>query len=232
MSNNFRKLLFVFVLLFTGTEIFAQQVDSTHLEKFKGFKTPKFPSAQNVLKTNLIPIFIGQIPICGEIRITYERMIWHNQSISVGASYNFPSLFLVLMPKLINPMQATLSQYSLRGARIIFGYRYYPLSAEAPKGFFFGPYFSYNFVRLQERHGNGSYAVLHYVNASLVLGYQAKFGKHIFLEFFGGLGYKRNFETDYDSHTRQTSTNDIYNQKFPYFRNVKLALQMNVGYGW
>ena len=142
MKSNFRNILVAFAFLLTGSTIFGEQSDTLEIKKFKGFKTPQFPSALNVLKTNLIPIFIGQIPVCGEIRLTYERMIWHNQSISVGGSYNFPSLLLLVMPAIINPKHATLSKYSIRGGRIIFAYRYYPLGTEAPKGFFFGPYLS------------------------------------------------------------------------------------------
>lgn len=232
MNKNLRTILFVFVILFSRSQLFSATSDSLQIKKFKGFKTPKFPSAQNVLKTNIIPILIGQIPYCGELRLTYERMIWHNQSISLGVSYNFPNLFLFVMPAVLNPKHANLSKYSLRGARFTFAYRYYPFGSEAPKGFFFGPYLSYNFVKLQERHGNGSYQMLNYANASLVCGYQFKFGNHVFLELFGGVGYRKNFEQDYDSQTRQTYTGDIYNKKFPQLKNVKFALQMNLGYGF
>ncbi|HLP22196.1 MAG TPA: DUF3575 domain-containing protein, partial [Chitinophagales bacterium] len=204
-------LLFLLVMLGVVLPAYAQktETDTSATRRFKGFRTPRFPSADNVIKSNLIPILFGQIPLCGEIRVTYERMIWHNQSISLGASYNFPNLFAFVMPAIINPNRTTLKRYSLRGARITFGYRYYPLSSEAPKGFFFGPYFSYNFVRIQERHGNGSYELVNYINGSLICGYQAKFGKHIFFEVFGGLGYKRNFSVFYDSRSKDKFTEDL-----------------------
>ncbi len=232
MNRIFRILFLVSVFTAIGISGYSQDVDSVRISNFRGFQTPKFPTAQNVFKFNIIPVFLGQIPLCGELRLTYERMIAYNHSLTLGASYNFPNLLLFVMPAAINPKQATLSKYSMRGARFIFGYRYYPLKAAAPKGFFFGPYFSYNFVKIQERHGNGSFAIINYANASLICGYQAKLSKHLFFEFFGGLGYKRNFEVDYDAFTKQKSTGDLYNEKIPYFRNVKFCLQVNMGYGF
>jgi hypothetical protein len=231
MKSNVRNLLFVFVLLLSASAVFAQ-VDSAEIKKFKGFRTPKFSSADNVVKSNLIPIVMGQIPICGEIRITYERMIWHKHSLTLGGSYNFPNLLLFAMPAAVNPMRATMQRYSMRGGRITFGYRYYPLSDEAPKGFFFGPWFSYNFVRIKEKRGDGSYADIIYTSANVIAGYQARFGKHIFFEVFGGLGYKHNYESDYDAKSKQFVKADLYNKKIPYFRNVKVVMQINLGYGW
>src|ERR1700741_339271 len=131
MKSNVKNLLCVLVAWFCAFSAIGQTEDSSEVKKFKGFRTPKFASADNVIKSNLIPIAIGQRPLCGEIRITYERMIWHNHSLTIGGSYNFPSLLLVAMPAAINPMRATMSKYSMRGGRIILGYRYYPLSKEA-----------------------------------------------------------------------------------------------------
>ncbi|MDB5283070.1 MAG: hypothetical protein JWO06_2145 [Bacteroidota bacterium] len=198
---------------------------------FQGFKAPKLPGIQHVIKSNIIPVLIGQIPYCGELRVTYEHMITHNQSISAGFAYNFPNLFLLLATAQ-NGSNSLFHTYSMRGARADIGYRFYPLKEEeAPEGLFFGPYISYNFVKIAEKHGD-NYQVVNYFNASGVAGYQFMFDGFS-LEVFGGLGYRNNFILKYDSHINQTYTTGlpvvIDLGKFKY---VKIVAQINFGYAF
>lgn len=232
-------VLIVALFFLLPVSLFSQNLPNLEKkEEFEGFKERKLPFKQNIIKSNLIPVLVGQIPLCGELRFTYERMLTHNQSITLGASYNFPNLLLFVMPAITNPNNRTLKDYSMRGGRLTLGYRFYPLKRRhAPNGLFFGPYGSFNFVKIKERKGNGDYLMYCYSNVSLILGYQFHLRKGVFMEFFGGLGYRKNFAVEYDSYYKTNTKYDIDNKIKPplvgsWFNYVKLSLQMNIGFGW
>lgn len=216
--------------LSTGFALMAQEdVDSSGFEGFtsKG----RMPYKQNVIKFTPVPFLIGQIPYCGEIRLTYERMISYNHSLLLGASYNYPNIILLMMSAVADPPGTGFKSYSLRGGRLMLGYRYYPLkSREAPEGFYFGPYFSYNFVKIMERKGDESYEMLNYVNGSLVAGYQIEMRDGWFCDFMGGLGYRYNFIRSYDARTNRMFTSQM--EGIPGIKNIKLVVQINFCYGF
>ncbi len=232
-------ILIVALFFLLPANLFSQNLPNLEKkEEFEGFKERKLPFKQNIIKSNLIPVFVGQIPICGELRFTYERMLTHNQSVTIGVSYNFPSLLLFVMPAITNPNNRTLKDYSMRGGRLTLGYRFYPLKRRhAPNGLFVGPYGSFNFVKIKERHGNGDYELFCYANASAILGYQFHLRKGVFMEFFGGIGYRKNFDVYYDAHYKTYQRKDMAAVIKPplvgdWFNSVKLSLQMNIGFGW
>ncbi len=225
--GKIRKCIILIVLpVFACATAFSQDTLG-----FKGFTTPKFPYKQNVIKSCPVPILVGQIVVCGELRLMLEHMITHNQSLSIGASYNFPNLFL-LMITAASKNRSIFKHLSMRGARVMAGYRYYPLrSKKAPDGFFFGPYFSYNFVNIREKHGSNNYEVINYLDAGIIAGYQFIAGNHFSLEGFGGFGYRDNFILNYNAHLNKTYTTFIP-QIIPAFEHVKFFLQMNLGYAF
>ncbi len=234
MNKIYRNAVSLFVLFFfLPLFIFSQETEADSLD-FEGFEERKLPFKENVIKSNIIPVIAGQIPFCGELRFTYERMLSHNQSVTLGLSYNYPSLLLFVLPAIFNPTNSILSEVSMRGGRVTFGYRFYPLKRkEAPEGFFAGVYGSYNFVKLKLRNGNGSYSVLNYANGSAIAGYQFLLSqKGVFLELFGGVGYRKNFIIDYDAHYRTTTRRDYVIFENNPFKNVKVILQINIGYGF
>ncbi len=198
---------------------------------FEGFKEPKkLPYKLNVVKASPMPFFIGQIPYCGEIRITYERMLASHHSLLLGGSYNYPNVILLVMSAVSDTAQS-FKDFSLRGGRVMFGYRFYPIKRQsAPKGLFFGPYVSYNFVKIKQRKGNGSYDLINYLNADMVVGYQFEMGHSVFMEFMGGIGYRNNWGVYYDARLNRSERYDIYDIKF--LKNVKFLLQVNFGYGF
>ncbi len=226
-------ILIVALFFLLPVNLLAQNLPNLEKKReFRGFKDRKLPFKQNVIKSNLIPILMGQIPLCGELRFTYERVLSHNQSLTIGASYNFPNLFLFVMPAVSNPGRTTLKDYSLRGGRITLGYRFYPLkNKSAPNGLFFGPYGSFNFVKIKPRHGNGDFETWNYADACLILGYQFHMRKGVFMEFFAGLGYRKNFIRHYSAHFKTTTEEEYYVIKTP-VPNFKALLQMNIGFGW
>ena len=219
-------LCFAFVVL-TAMRGYGQ--DTTG---FQGFKTPKLPYKQNVLKSNVIPIFDGQIFYCSELRLTYEHLITHNQSISAGVSYNFPNIFLLMATAHLG-QGSVFHTLSMRGARGILSYRIYPLKdTNAPEGFFVGPYVSYNFVKIAEKNGNSSYEVINYFNASGIAGYQYLVDGFS-IEVFGGLGYRDNFISNYDSRLNKSYTSSLpIVLNLGKFKYVKLVAQINLGYAF
>lgn len=206
---------------------------------FVGFaKPPKVAERQNVIKTSPVPLLIGQIPFCGELRITYERAITRHHSVLVGFSYSYPGIVLALASAM-DTLGFKVSDYSINGFRGMLGYRWYPLKKkkEAPAGFFVGPYASYNVVTIKLRNGNGSRENLHYANISLVTGYQIVKKNGFTFEFFGGLGYKNNFITGYNANSNRYISaqplNTVGGPGVPAFiNNVKLTLQINMGYAF
>lgn len=216
----------------------AQQQDE--LQGFQGFSTPKPMRNAGILKFSIIPIFEGQIDFTGELRVTYEHKIAKRQSITIGASYDYPN-FILLAISNAHPgrggrhgggygRSAGFNSVSVEGGRITLGYRYYPLKKlEGLKGFFVGPYLSFNSVNMRQKSNSQNYEVINYADATPITGYQFVFAKHFELEFFGGIGYKNNFVAHYN-----TAANDVYRQyaipQLPGMTHVKLVAQMNLGY--
>ena len=218
--------------------VHAQQDE---LQGFQGFSAPKPMHNQGILKFSAIPLFEGQIAYTGEIRVIYERKLAKRQSITLSASYDFPNFILLAIGKRLSGggrrggggrggRGASLNSVSVEGGRIAVGYRYYPLKKqEGLKGFFVGPYLSYNAVNIRDKSNAQNFEVVNYADVCGITGYQFII-KHFELEFFGGLGYKNNFV----SHYNQTANaiNDQYTLKIPALDNVKFVLQMNFGYAF
>lgn len=222
-----RSLLLAFSVctLFT---LCAQDADTLG---FSGFKQVRFAQKQNLIKASAVPFFMGQIPYCGEFRITYERMLTHNQSLSVGFSYNYPNP-IFLLSALLDTGQTLFKAYSFRGARGTFGYRFYPFKEmDAPDGIYFGPYVSYNFVRIKERNGNGSYLDLNYFNAGGIIGYQIKADDNLYFDIFTGIGYRKNFWVEFDARTNRRKVYDTQ-PLIPALQHVKFYLQINAAYAF
>lgn len=225
-----RSLFLCTVLLLFALCAASQDADTSTIE-FQGFKEKKMPYKQNVVKFSPIPLLFGQINFCGELRVTYERMLTHNQSLSLGVSYNYPSLPLMITTSM-SQSGNIFKGLSVYGARGTIAYRFYPLkSREAPEGFFVGPLVSYNFVQIREKNGSGSFVNINYFNANAVCGYQVEFGKGVMMEFVGGLGYKRNFSVSYDASTKQRSTRELEGI-LPPVKNVKVVLFINLCYAF
>lgn len=217
---------FILLLLFSGA-VHSQNADTSG---FQGFKEVQLPQQQNLFKVGTTSFLVGQILFCGELRLMYERMLTHNQSLLATVSYNYPSPFL-LLGGIFQGKNSIVGQYSIRGGRIALGYRFYPLKKfVGPEGLFFGPYLSYNFAKIKERHGAGDYWTINNWNANMVVGYQLQVADHWYLEAFTGLGYKNAYWFTYDAAHNRSSSEPYYLIK-P-FRNVNLCGQFNIAYAF
>jgi hypothetical protein len=230
--KHYPALLLSMLLMCCFTALHAQdeEIDSTGAG-FEGFRTEKrkMPEHANVFKVSPVPFFVGQIPICGEMRLTYERIIAPGHSLVLGGAYNYPNIFLLVMSAVADTAVG-FKDYSFRGGRGIFGYRFYPLKGKtAPEGFYVGPYFSYNFVKVKEKGGNDDFYAYHYVNGSVVAGYQLHLRGRVYMDFMGGLGYRNNFIVEYDSRTQRRVRYEM--EGIPFIKNVKLVIQYNLCFG-
>jgi hypothetical protein len=200
LTSPKRYLLFVCLLL-AQLFAFSQKEEANDSIAFSGFKDPKLPGHYNVIKFNPIPLVMGQmflaVPASGELRINYERMITHNQSITIGGSLIFPGPLWAVARSL--DTTATFKRFNYIGGRATFGYRFYPAKKmKAPEGFFFGPMFSYSFVKITDKQSKDWNGV-HRFNASLIAGYQVLVAKNFYIETVIGLGYQRYWMQEYDS---------------------------------
>ena len=75
------------VWVFMFIQASAQQDE---FQDFKGFSAPKSSHNSGLLKADLIPLLLGQMPFTGELRLTYERQITKNRSLTIGASLQLP----------------------------------------------------------------------------------------------------------------------------------------------
>ena len=212
------------------------------MQGFQGFVAPKPMQNAGILKFSAVPIFEGQIDFTGEFRITYERKIAKRQSITIGISYDYPNFILLAIGNAFgrgggrhsggSSSGANLNTVSVEGGRITLGYRYYPLKKqEGLKGFFVGPYLSYNVVNIREKDNSQNYELVNYFNASAITGYQFVFKNHFELEFFGGLGYKNNFVLHRNQEANQIYGSYVFAQGGA-LKYVKLVMQMNFGYAF
>lgn len=239
--KNTSTLLLVIIMVCMAVGAFAQNTDTTG---FIGFKNPgKILDRVNVIKTSPVPFIVGQIPYCGEFRLTYERVLAEHHSITVGGSLNYPGALMLVLQATDTTGQFKAKDYSIIGGRFTLGYRYYPFTKrrQAPKGFFVGPYASYNVAVIKLKGGNGSSEGINFFNVCAILGYQIVKKNGFSFEFFGGIGYKNNFVKEYNAHYGTTTTSS-----FPSFiavpsptggvlkgvDHLKFALQINMGYAF
>jgi hypothetical protein len=223
MRQIIRLIPVIFILsLVLSTHLYGQ-VDSD--TGFVGFKAPKLAYKSSAIKIGTIPLLVGEIPYCGEIRITYEHSIASNQSLLLGVSYDFPSITLLIASM---QMGSGIGGFSWRGGRVMLGYRWYPLKdAKAPQGFYAGPLLSGNFLNIKDKQNAATYETMDYLNASMVTGYQVLAHNGFTFDIFGGLGYRDNF----------ISHDSGVGLPVPFilgsgFQHVKVTAQVNLGYSF
>ena len=184
---------------------FAQK-DSLHKKQFK-----------NVVRYN-----ISGAMLFGADRyivLGYERVTWRNQSISINGG-------LATLPKLIsintNLFRIEKDQKNT-GYNVSVDYRFYPLKDNkhpAPRGIYFGPYFSHNAFHRENRWQFINSANTSYVETKadfkintfgFEVGYQFIFWKRVTLDLVmvgPGWGYY-NYKVSLDGNLDLTSRSDL-----------------------
>jgi hypothetical protein len=133
-----RKYIGVMMLLLAGS-VWAQDADSTKPAKKDWLNfLIKEEYGKNVVKYNVMPTFMFGEP--RNAAVSYERVTWAGQSISVGGGYlTFP----YFMGRMGNVADVTVTQNS--GFIGMIDYRFYLKKHNkrpAPNGIYIGPYYS------------------------------------------------------------------------------------------
>jgi hypothetical protein len=232
MTKKFSFSLCLFFLC-GGWIVFAQETDSVYVphKKIKTFKEVYRSAAfNNVIKFSPVSPIIGQIPVAGELRMVYERFINYNNSLTIGASFNYISIPYKLLELVAD---TTGVRMQLWGGRGQVGYRYYPLKQkDAPDGLWLGPIASYNYARISNVRGNGSYIDYHFINAGFIVGYQVQMRRNWFFEAFSGLGYRNNFGVYRDGISGRIQRYNLAITPLPFLQHVKFYLAVHFGYAF
>jgi len=188
------------------------------------------PQFKNVIRYNLSgPMVFGW---SNYIIFGYERVLWKNHTISLNAgTVKFPKI-LYISTSLFDLQKDERNS----GVHFSFDYRFYPIKDNkypAPRGVYFGPYYSYNrFLRESEwSFKNNSNRTFVKTQSTFVistvgfqLGYQFVLWKRIALDIVAvgpGCGFY-NFETTVDGGLDLNERTDLFGgvkdfitQKFP-----------------
>jgi hypothetical protein len=214
---------FLLLLFFAAALLSRAGAQSSDTIGFKGFRAHKMPRYVNIVKASPVSYLWGQIPFTGELRLSYERMLTHNQSVTAGFSYNYLNPFFAVAFALGGKIPFPIS---MQGARVQAGYRFYPIKKlEAPEGFFFGPHVSYSFVKVKDRAIQYTEYFISYFNVNLLAGYQFQIDDHFFVEGYTGIGYRMN-RGEFVNYARRTT--DVQRIGGP----VKVSLGINFAYAF
>lgn len=191
-------------------------------------------AVNNIIKTNPLAILWGSIPLTAEYRVMIELTSSRNQSNQIGISYLGKSPVLKLFEDSIEELNLLI----VRGIRFQASHKFYinklgdllglPYSEYAPHGLYISPHLSYSTAKFSTKFLNSQDVFIKgtHFNVNLLAGYQL-IRDFWALDFFAGLGYKKNTWIEQD---QQNSIN-INTSDFGKFYNspVKLNLGFNVG---
>ena len=178
-------------------------------------QTPKM-----VLKTNILPVLMGQIFGTSEYRIVYEQAMPETpHALAIGASYNS-------IPFLLNASDI-IQNLKVDGYRIQLQYKLYIGKGKtAPDGFYISPHFSYNTARFSRKSAPSDYLQVHLMNINGLVGYQLITSGNFALDIFSGLGFKSN-SADIVANTSDDF--DDLNENLPLGTGPKFTLGFNFG---
>lgn len=187
----------------------------------------------NVVKFNPLPILWGPIPLTAEYRILREIPIGMQQSVQIGVSYLGKNPFVAISEATSggglsynNPV----TRITTRGFRLQLSHRFYFSDNITPKGAYFGPHVSYSQAYFSDKYLTNYQIHIRatHFNVNMLLGYQIIVWDKFSIDFFTGLGYKKNLwqENSAANGVYQTiNMDDIPLYSLP----VKFTLGVNFG---
>lgn len=146
-----------------------------------------------ILKTNPFAIFWGSIPFTAEYRVVEEIKIGTQQSISVGISYLGKSPIVKLIEDSLVPNNKI--RFYIKGIRLQYAHRFYlTKNRQAPFGKFIGIQASYSSAKASLKYyaSQNRYVKATHFNINAVYGKQKILGENLSLEYYVGMGYKKN----------------------------------------
>lgn len=149
------------------------------------------PLPKNVIKTNLLPMLAGQIPLTNEYRLVYEHKILPGQAIQLTGAYIGKSPFVRLIERNFDDAEGNNIHMRVGGFRTQLTYKFY-LTGKAPKGFYLAPSASYAYAKFSNRNNSYDYVNARYANLSGLAGYQFLIANHFAIDIFTGIGIKYN----------------------------------------
>ena len=188
-----------------------------------------------MIKSNPLPIIMGQIPISSEYRIVYETALAHNKSLMLGVSYLGPNVFLLSL--LYEPDEV--KNIIITGVRGQIAHKFYLIEEgystnnRYPQGYYLAPHVSYSNVKFTYKFANTyNYNIrFKYFNLSMLMGYQFVYREYLVIDAFFGLGFRYNI-----IEANAANQSNIYNADlFPWdddsiLRYLKPTLGFNFGY--
>jgi len=228
----YSKSIYILILLLLSSYFItiAQVDDEENTEEivFDKNALSKLRVESNIIKTNPLVLLWSQIPFTGEARFLYEKMFHKNQSSMFGASYVFPNFLLVtLLKELQNQFNVKISS---GGYRVQGMYKFYINNYDfEPEGVYLGLHASYYTISFNVKNRPNDFLKYHYLNGSIVGGYQREVLDYILLDVYAGIGIKNNSRVLGDA-SGITSSSNLNLGSVGFSNNLKYSLGINVGY--
>lgn len=190
-----------------------------------------------VIKTNPLPILWGPVPLTAEFRIVREITVATNQSMELGFSYLGKSPLFSILENGLN--QNNQVKMYVSGFRLQMAHKFYINEVlekmemsdfdYAPVGFYIAPHISYSSAKFTYKSLNRYDVYIRgtHFNINLLGGYQTLIDDQLAIDFFAGMGYKKNTWTEHSPPNNIVPV-DMGLGSF-YNSNVKLILGFNAG---
>lgn len=189
MKIHQKHFFFILLLLFSSISLQAQLEENTTIDTSIIAQYKQTKPVNYIIKTNLLPILMGSLPLTSEYRLLGEFMVATNQSISISGSYLGKNIFYKL---LIDSINTGLPTY-IKGYRFQLAYKYYLTHKKfMPRGFYLSPHCSYSSADYSIAPLNNSpdYIRITNFNANLLFGFQMLAKNTVAFDLFTGIGYK------------------------------------------
>lgn len=222
--KNF-EIKFLFAMLACSSSVFSQNKDI--LLNIEQLKTRK----ENVIKTGIFAPLWGAIPLTSEYRLVYEAPTSMRTSIQIGGSYLGKNFWI--WPLIIDSLKQNnpiATQITTKGFRAQIAFKYYLFKDQiSPDGLYIAPFLSYSSVKFGSAYTNvyQSYLRAVYMNANLIMGYQFFYMNELAIDFYFGMGYRKNSWVIYELGQQNKILNENDFQLWPW--PVKIVLGINVG---
>lgn len=225
-----RSLVFIFISFVLLNFMAHGQSDTVRIQRLDSLKQANdmriAAQPSYIIKSNLLPLLWGPIPLTSEIRIVYETSIAQKSSLQLTASYLTKSPFLTML-------EATDSTLMNEPPLVVYGYRvgvaYKLYLHQALKGWYVAPVFNWSqaYFTTKFLRGQDVFLMARYVNYGLVAGYQLIDYGSMALDIYAGLGRRHNVMIEHSPGYTQTIEDfDLYLTKLP----IKFYLGMNYGF--
>jgi hypothetical protein len=148
---------------------------------------------KHVIKTNLLPMLVGQIPFTNEYRLVYEQKTGERTALQITGAYLGKSPFVGLFERYAINLIDENVKLGIGGYRVQAAYKFYFLKKQpGVHGFYLAPTLSYAHAKIRDTNKKDDFFKASYSSASALAGYQFIIGGHFAIDVFTGIGIKYN----------------------------------------